>query len=84
MKRKSSTKKKNSVFRRLVMSMRGCFLPKSYIDDNLFKDINVSLDRLDYEGQEHDRQNMRNDFEALNRDFRKSVEAAKREYKVVM
>ena len=57
--------------------MQGSLLPKKASEEQIVKEINDSLKKLDYYGTDHDKKNMKEDVSSFNRDFNKATREAK-------
>nr|DAN21464.1 MAG TPA_asm: hypothetical protein [Bacteriophage sp.] len=61
----------------ITKSMQGSLLPKRVSEEQIVKEINDSLKKLDYYGTDHDKKNMKEDVSSFNRDFNKATREAK-------
>lgn len=61
----------------ITKSMKGSSLPKKASEEQIVKEINNSLKKLDYYGTDHDKKNMKEDVSSFNRDFNKATREAK-------
>lgn len=61
----------------ITSSMQGSFMPKKVSEEQIVKEINDSLKKLDFYDSKCDKKNMREDVTALNRDFNKATREAK-------
>lgn len=61
----------------ITKSMQGPLLPKKASEEQIVKEINDSLKKLDYYGTDHDKKNMKEDVSSFNRDFNKATREAK-------
>lgn len=61
----------------ITKSMQGSFLPKEERKDKIVRNINNSLNRLDYYGPSWDKKSIKKDLSAFNKDFNKAVKEAK-------
>lgn len=61
----------------IVEFMQGAFIPKDVREEQITKEINDSLRRLDFYGSEFDKKNMKKDVSSFNRDFNKATKEAK-------
>lgn len=68
----------------IIKSMRSSFVPKKTSEEQIVKEINDSLDKLDFYGSECDKKNMREDVMAFNRDFNKATKEAKVKFEPVL
>lgn len=57
--------------------MQGSLLPKKASEEQIVKEINDSLKKLDYYGTDHDKKNMKEDVSSFNRDFNRATREAK-------
>ena len=63
--------------KKAIESMSGSFVPKKASKEQIVKEINDSLNKLDFYGSECDKKNMREDVMSFNRDFNKATKEAK-------
>lgn len=68
----------------ITKSMRGSFLPKETSEEQIVKEINDSLKKLDFYGSKCDKENMRKDVAAFNKDFNKATEEAKVKFELAL
>ena len=61
----------------ITKSMQGSLLPKRVSEEQIVKEINDSLKKLDYYGTDHDKKNMKEDVSSFNRDSIKQLERLK-------
>ena len=61
----------------ITKSMQGSLLPKKASEEQIVKEINDSLKKLDYYGTDHDKKNMKEDVSSFNRDFNKATREVK-------
>lgn len=64
--------------------MRGSFIPKETSEEQIVKEINDSLKKLDFYGSECDKKKMREDIAAFNKDFNKATKEAKVKFELAL
>lgn len=70
-------------FIKLILdSMEGSFVPKRRNEAGILKEIDDSLNNLDFYGSENDKKNLREDVASFNRDFNKATKEAKVEFEL--
>lgn len=68
----------------ITKSMQGSFTPKKVSEEQIVKEINDSLKKLDFYGSKCDKKNMREDVSAFNRDFNKATKEAKNKFELAL
>ena len=67
---------KNSI-KKIIALMQGAFLRKGETKDPLMKDINASIDNLQYYGMEYDKKNISKDVHRIYKEINKATNDAK-------
>lgn len=68
----------------ITKSMQGSFMPKEASEEQIVKEINDSLKKLDFYGSAYDKKNMKEDISALNREFNRATKEAKIKFELAL
>lgn len=66
----------------LFEKMNGIFSYQEPLGNEIFGDLKESIEKLDYIDNYNDKMNIRNDFNKLNHDLKKSIKNAKLEFSI--